>query len=98
MNYNQFAEIANCLQRDVFNISVVARHLRNIIEHDKLPEPLSDESIIIIGARYNGGMDNSGYITLENLKNKPKAMDYGRAVLRRMRGEGRFSNFRNLLF
>ena len=98
MDYNQFAEIANCLQRDVFNIGVVARHLRDIIEHDKLPEPLSDESIIIVGARYNGGMDNSGYIPLENLKNKPKAMDYGKAVLRRMRGEGRFINFRNLVF
>jgi hypothetical protein len=61
-------------------------------------EPLADEDTVIVGARYNGGMDDSGYIPLEKLKAKPKSMAYGKFVLRRMRGEGRFANFRSLLF
>jgi hypothetical protein len=94
----QLSEIANCLKRDVFNIGAVARHIRNIIDHDKLSEPLSEESIRIIGGRYNGGMDDSGYIPLEKLKNKPKSMDYGYRIILRMRGEGYFRNFPNLVF
>lgn len=59
MSDDQLRELSACLERDVYNIDVVARHLRQLIEHDKLqgslPE-LSMEQVRIVGARYNRGV------------------------------------------
>jgi hypothetical protein len=55
----QYRELSEALQNDVFNISIVAQHIRDLIDHDRLQEnpPLLDmDSIRIVGARYNRGM------------------------------------------
>ena len=51
--------LARCLTKDVFNLRVVALHLRQLIDHDGLqdsPPLLSTEAIKVVGARYNRGM------------------------------------------
>ena len=37
MSTTDFRALASCLERDVFNIDTVARHLRQLVDHDKLP-------------------------------------------------------------
>lgn len=64
MSVTQSRGLANCLQRDVFNIDVVAQHLRQLADHDKYTFPLSMEQVRIIGARYNRGMG----LSLEQIK------------------------------
>ncbi|GKT24366.1 hypothetical protein [Acidovorax sp. SUPP3334] len=56
MSVTQSRGLANCLQRDVFNIDVVAQHLRQLADHDQYTFPLSMEQVRIIGARYNRGV------------------------------------------
>jgi hypothetical protein len=59
MSSQQVRGLANCLQKDVFNIELVARHLRQLIDQDKLqknPPSLDFEAVKIAGARYNRGM------------------------------------------
>lgn len=56
MSMTDFRALASCLERDVFNIDTVARHLRQLVDHDKLPSPLSLEQVRIVGARYNRGI------------------------------------------
>lgn len=67
MDTSQLRELANCLQNDIFNIQLVARHLSQLAERDgfqsSLPH-LTEEQIRIIGARYNRGMS----LTLEKIK------------------------------
>jgi len=59
LNQTEFRQFSECLQKDVYNIKIVAQHLRQLIEHDGfangLPS-LTDEQIRIIGARYNRGI------------------------------------------
>jgi len=58
MSYAQISALAKCLQRDVFNIEIVARHLNQLAHRDgiqgSLPA-LSMDQVRIIGARYNRG-------------------------------------------
>lgn len=58
----QLRALATCLEQDVFNIEVVGRHLRQLIDHDGLqsvrPE-LSVEAVRVLGARYNRGSNLS---------------------------------------
>lgn len=59
MSSTQLRNLAICLQKDVFNIEIVARHLRKIIDHDGLqknPPSLTMDTVKIVGARYNRGM------------------------------------------
>ncbi|WAK02396.1 hypothetical protein [Methylobacter sp. YRD-M1] len=59
MSTAQLRNLASCLQKDVFNIEVVARHLRQLLDHDGLqknPPLLTMEQIQIVGARYNRGI------------------------------------------
>jgi hypothetical protein len=59
MSTAQLRSLASCLQKDVFNIEVVARHLRQLLDHDGLqknPPLLTMEQVQIVGARYNRGI------------------------------------------
>lgn len=62
MSTAQLRGLASCLQKDVFNIDVVARHLRQLIDHDgfqrDLPQ-LTFDQVRIVGARYNRGIELS---------------------------------------
>lgn len=54
----ELRQLANCLQSDVYNIEVCARHLRELIDHDglqKSPPNLTMDQVRIAGARYNRG-------------------------------------------
>jgi len=75
MNTKQFRELANCLERDVFNIETAARHIRQLMDHDKLSAPLSMDDIRIIGARYNRGMG----LSLEQIR---KNTSYGNFIVK----------------
>ncbi|KPY62238.1 Uncharacterized protein ALO94_01261 [Pseudomonas syringae pv. spinaceae] len=63
MNTDQLRGLANCLERDVYNINVVAKHLRMLADHD-LFDSFGMDEVRIIGARYNRGMD----LSLEEIK------------------------------
>ena len=55
-------QLAACLEKDVFNIELVARHLRQLLDHDHLKDAsdsLSEDQIRIAGARYNRGTELS---------------------------------------
>ncbi|CAB3761235.1 hypothetical protein LMG29660_04221 [Burkholderia puraquae] len=41
MSASQFRNLAHCLRRDIFNIDVVARHLRQLAARDGFQYPLS---------------------------------------------------------
>lgn len=53
-----YRQLATCLERDIYNIDIVAKHLLKLVKHDgyerSLPN-LTDEQIRIVGARYNRG-------------------------------------------
>ena len=83
--------ISNCLQKDVFNLNVVAKHLHDLIVYD-FPDidttNLTDEQFIIVGSRYNRGKERK----LNDFKQSIKAnvsdsnlrdyTSYGRTMLR----------------
>jgi hypothetical protein len=75
MTKNQFRELALCLERDAFNIDIVAQHLRQLINHDRLPSPLSMDDIRIVGTRYNRGIG----LSLEQIKQN---MSYGNFIVK----------------
>jgi len=56
LSTEQLRSLSRCLENDVFNIEIAARHLRQLINHDKLAAPISMEAIRIVGARYNRGI------------------------------------------
>lgn len=66
MSTIELYELANCLQKDVFNIKLVARHLRQLVDHDdiKSSTTISTEQMRIAGARYNRGIG----LSLEQIK------------------------------
>ncbi len=75
MDNSQLRELANCLQHDVFNIQLAARHLYQLAEKDgfqvSLPH-LTKEQIRIIGARYNRGVS----LSLEKIKEDTSYGDF----------------------
>jgi hypothetical protein len=81
MTGEQFRSLANCLQKDVFNIKLVARHLKQLIDHDTLQcssnPVLSNEQIRIAGTRYNRGIS----LSLEDIK---KNTSYGDFIVNRL--------------
>jgi len=55
----QLRGLSTCLENDAFNIGLVVRHLRQIIDHDKLQTArpaLSMDAVRVAGARYNRGL------------------------------------------
>ncbi len=74
MSSAQLSGLANCLQRDVFNIDTVASHLRQLADHDGFSSPLTREQVRIIGARYNRGIG----LTLDQIK---KNTSYGNFII-----------------
>ena len=74
----QLRGLSTCLENDAFNISLVARHLRQIIDHDKLQTArpaLSMDAVRVAGARYNRGMG----LSLESIR---KNTSYGNFIVK----------------
>jgi hypothetical protein len=78
MPTTQFRRLASCLQKDVFNIDIVARHLRQLIDHDRLqenPPLLTMDQVKIVGARYNRGIG----LSLDDIK---RNTSYGNFIVK----------------
>lgn len=75
MTTTQLRDLATCLQNDIYNINIVAKHLRQLIDHDgsnkNLPT-LSMEEVRIVGARYNRGIG----LSLGDLKKNTSYGDF----------------------
>jgi hypothetical protein len=78
MGTSQLRELAICLQKDIFNIDIVGKHLLQLIKRDgfqsDLPN-LSQEQIKIVGARYNRGIG----LSIEKIK---KDTSYGDFIIK----------------
>jgi hypothetical protein len=71
----QLRGLAGCLENDAFNIDIVARHLRQIIDRDGLqtqPPALSEDAVRVAGARYNRGMG----LSLERIRANTRYGDF----------------------
>lgn len=78
MSVSQLRALAECLQKDVFNVELAGKHLRQLIDYDGLqsdPPRLSMDEIKIVGARYNRGIG----VSLEEIK---KNTSYGDFIAR----------------
>jgi hypothetical protein len=56
MKASDLRRLAACLEKDNYNINLVARHLRELADYDNLPSQLSMDDIRVVGARYNRGI------------------------------------------
>lgn len=75
MTHQQFIELSSCLQKDSHNIKIVSKHLRQILDHDRLqdnPPHVSMDLVKIVGARYNRGLG----LTLDQIKKDTKYGDF----------------------
>ena len=55
----QLRGLSNCLENDAFDIGLVARHLRQIIDHDKLQTArpaLNMDAVRVAGEGYDRGL------------------------------------------
>ena len=78
LSSEQLRGLSTCLENDAFNISVVARHLRQIIDKDKLQTAkpaLNMDAVRVAGARYNRGMG----LSLESIR---KNTSYGNFIVK----------------
>jgi hypothetical protein len=78
LSNSELRQLAFCLQNDVYNIEICARHLRQLIDHDGLqkhPPNLTMDQIRIVGARYNRG-------TRPSLESIRKNTSYGDFIVR----------------
>ncbi|MDA8521878.1 hypothetical protein [Acidovorax sp. NCPPB 4044] len=75
MTSSQARGLAACLEKDVFNIEVVAKHLSQLAAHDGFSAPLGQEQVRIIGARYNRGIG----LTLDQIR---KNTSYGNFIVK----------------
>lgn len=87
----QQLQISQCLQTDNFNLKIVAMHLYNLIKHD-YPNAdtlnLTDEQLILVGARYNRGVERKKddfiqAIFLDSKDPRRNYISYGLAILKR---------------
>lgn len=87
MSDSELRELSECLEKDTYNIRLVAMHLRQLADYDRLPSHLSISmnDVKIIGARYNRGKRPS----LEEIK---KDMRYGNFIVRN------WQHFSNLIW
>lgn len=72
MSTAQVRTLSHCLEGDIYNIEIVARHLRQLADHDNFYPPLNMEQIRIIGARYNRGIE----LSLESIKRNTSYGDF----------------------
>jgi hypothetical protein len=72
MTSAQMRMLSHCLEGDVYNIDVVATHLRQLAEYDNFPPPLNIEQVRIIGARYNRGIE----LSIESIKKNTSYGDF----------------------
>lgn len=72
MSTSELRSLSQCLEKDTYNINLVAMHLRQLADYDKLPCPLSMNDVKIIGARYNRGTNTS----LESIKKDTRYGDF----------------------
>lgn len=79
LNVIERQRLGQCLEVDVYNIDLAARHLRDLIDHDGLqlaPPSLSDLALKVAATRYNRGKAES----LEVMETK---LSYGEVILKR---------------
>lgn len=91
MSFANQLDLIRCLETDAFNLKVVAKHLNSLMRYD-FPDIhdsqlLTDEQFIIVGARYNRGIQRSRKDIEESIKSAPGSpgreySDYGRAMIR----------------
>jgi len=72
MSSSDIRTLTHCLEKDVYNINLVAEHLRQLADFDKLLVTVKMEDIKIIGARYNRGMTP----TLDEIKQNTSYGDF----------------------
>jgi hypothetical protein len=75
MSYSELRTLAMCIEQDTYNIEVVAKHLRQLINHDKFQQnntPLTTDQIRVVGARYNRG----AALSLEKIKKNTSYGDF----------------------
>lgn len=91
LDYKKQLQLCRCLETDVYNLNVVARHLYDLIRYD-FPdadsEHLTDEQTVVVGSRYNRGTERSMKDIVDSLRANPgtktrEYSDYGRTILRR---------------
>ena len=89
MSFSDQVAMLNCLNTDVFNLTVVAKHLRGLVLHD-YPSAgtahLTDEQFIAAGARYNRGTTRPLADITNSIKLPPGARgreysEYGRRMI-----------------
>ncbi|PHN62934.1 hypothetical protein [Pseudomonas viridiflava] len=73
MDIGQLRRLANCLETDIYNIDIVAKHLRMLADHDHFTS-IGVEEVRVIGARYNRGTN----LSLEDIK---KDTRYGNFIV-----------------
>lgn len=79
LNVIERQNLGRCLEVDVFNIDLAARHLRELIDYDGLqsaPPALSDRALKVAATRYNRG-------TAEPLETIESRLSYGEVIIRR---------------
>lgn len=82
--------ISNCLQKDNFNLTMVAQHLYDLIKYDYPNHDtlyLTDEQLIVLGSRYNRGIQRNFHDFIRSINAKEGAPErewtsYGRSMLR----------------
>ncbi|WP_234006988.1 hypothetical protein [Cronobacter malonaticus] len=72
MSTTQWRQLSNCLEKDAYNINLVARHLRQLADYDKFTQTLKKEDIRIVGTRYNRGV----VPTLDEIKRNTRYGDF----------------------
>lgn len=91
LSNRQQLQISRCLLSDDFNLKMVSLHLRDLIKFDYPDintELLSDENLILVGARYNRGIQRKkeDFISAISLpKDSPERdyISYGLAIIKR---------------
>jgi hypothetical protein len=89
MDYEDELRLISCLETDVFNLDIVARHLQGLVLHDYPAadtQSLSEEQFIVAGARYNRGIERALSDITDSLKATPGSQgreysSYGRAMV-----------------
>ncbi|GKQ44974.1 hypothetical protein PSTH2693_07480 [Pseudomonas syringae pv. theae] len=73
MDVSQLRSLANCIETDIYNIDIAAKHIRMLADYEHF-STIGMEEVRIIGARYNWGTSRS----LDELK---KDLSYGNFIV-----------------